>query len=457
MAEPLELSEMAVSTTNLFGKVQRETAMDEGHDCVIQPLRLDDTGDIEFICERDELYHIDPKIHMYCKFRIIEGNGKLLKTDADVSLVNSFGTSLFQSCDLTANDERVTENTSECMAYKNYIEQIASANFDSRSSSLQTGMFYQSGTDDLNSWTAEGNTGYDLRKALIAKSNPCEFVSRVGLDVLTAERLFPPRVKLGFRFTRSDPKFYILAKKLDDTEAKAAYDNNGTAVAAAAFKFPEYRAEIMNMHLIIRKIKLDNSLIKQHQTLFQRRPAQYPYCRTVIKKHTIPKDSNASYWQSVFVGKLPQQLIIGLVKSDAEMGAYDLNPFYFDHFQMTHASAKIDGVMCPTGGFTTDFPGGLYMKMLRDFYDNVGHNQGSGCIVNYKIFAKGYCLPTWNFNPDKGMSIFNRNGSIDIHLEFKVALTENVTILALAFFEEVMTINQERQISTTTRPRYARN
>jgi hypothetical protein len=148
---------------------------------------------------------IPSQTYLYGKFKVLN-DGKVMHEKDDVALVNFFGMTLFKSCELRANDARISENTSECMSHKNYIEMIASVGADYRNSRAQTSIFHADtggGPSDMSI----NNTGYVKRKKLIAGSKECEFVSPTGLDVFTTPKYLPPRSKLGFTFHRNSAKF----------------------------------------------------------------------------------------------------------------------------------------------------------------------------------------------------------------------------------------------------------
>ena len=163
-----------------------------------------------------------------------------MKPEDNVALVNFFGMTLFKSCELRANDARISENTSECMSHKNYIEMIASVGADYRNSRAQTSIFHADtggGPSDMSI----NNTGYVKRKKLIAGSKECEFVSPTGLDVFTTPKYLPPRSKLGFTFHRNSAKFCLMSPALTTTEIAAGRTN-------------KFSIQIVDIQLIIRKV-----------------------------------------------------------------------------------------------------------------------------------------------------------------------------------------------------------
>jgi hypothetical protein len=444
LAEPAKMSDMkeqANAAGNIFDEIPREPTMIDGFDMKLRPTICDPvTGNVDFVLEQDSVHYISPQIDLYCKFKVTNGGVDLKSTD-EVALTNLFGSTFFQSCTMFANDLRITENNSECLHYKNYVEAICSSSADHRMSEMQNRIFYKDteGQFETMGSANSANKGYVSRKELIAKSKPCEFVCPVGLDLLSTDRLLPTRLKLGWQFARAPAAFYLMAP-----------EPTGTTI------MPDYRAEIIECYLMIRKIRLVESVVKEHQRMFAAGyVAQYPFVRTVLKKKAMSKSDMTCDWHSTFTGKLPQIIVVYMVETAAETGTFWKNPYNFQHFGLTHAEANIDGHQYPGGGYIADFTAGkeVYLELVDGLYKNVAAKVDGGIIVNRGNYHKGYALITWNFNPDKTNSIFDRDGAVNINLQFKAALDAGVTIVATGYFEEVMQMNEWRHVKATTRDR----
>ena len=53
--------------------------------------------------------------------------------------------------------------------------------------------------------------------------------------------------------------------------------------------------------------------------------------RTDIRTFNISENSYGTTLEDIWQGEVPSHLIIGMVKSEAYSGAFDLNPFRFEH------------------------------------------------------------------------------------------------------------------------------
>ena len=88
-------------------------------------------------------------------------------------------------------------------------------------------------------------------------------------------------------------------------------------------------------------------------------------------------------------GTLPRQIVIGMVRADALNGSYQLNPFYFEHFDCNFLALRINGVQLPGKGFRPNFQKKLVRRELRALYDNIGINtpgDDTGCDIDVNDF-----------------------------------------------------------------------
>ena len=48
-------------------------------------------------------------------------------------------------------------------------------------------------------------------------------------------------------------------------------------------------------------------------------------------------------------------MLITVASAPALSGSHDSNPLYFDHYNISHLSAEIDGKIYPSNGYSVDF------------------------------------------------------------------------------------------------------
>ena len=111
---------------------------------------------------------------------------------------------------------------------------------------------------------------------------------------------------------------------------------------------------------------------------------------------------------NVVTGRLRKRLICGLVKSTAFHGNYGKSPFNFQHFNVTHVTAHLNGqaYLCDSG-IQTDFNSGDFiqgfgslMQVTGTFSSNTDLDIGL-----WKDCSEGNCLFGFAFSPRKPQKV----------------------------------------------------
>jgi len=99
---------------------------------------------------------------------------------------------------------------------------------------------------------------------------------------------------------------------------------------------------------------------------------------------------------------------------------------------------------------TTDFTSGLYVRAYNTLFRGTGKVfKDEGNALDRTTFSKGYTLYAFDLTPDLGEDDhFNlaKQGSVRLVLKFREALTENVTAIAYAEFQNVIEIDRNRNV-----------
>ena len=73
-------------------------------------------------------------------------------------------------------------------------------------------------------------------------------------------------------------------------------------------------------------------------------------------------------WQ----GEVPSRLVVGMVKSQAYNGDYNLNPYHFEHFDVSNIGFFVNGESTPRPSFILDVGNGIYLQGLNSLYKITG-------------------------------------------------------------------------------------
>ena len=104
-----------------------------------------------------------------------------------------------------------------------------------------------------------------------------------------------------------------------------------------------FKIRIVDCKLHVRKVRLSPSVFVAHAKALEKGNAKYPIKRTVCKTFTIPAGNLDASQESLFSGQLPTRIVIGCVQNRGFNGAYNLNPFNFEHFNLTQVKIHLDG------------------------------------------------------------------------------------------------------------------
>jgi len=143
--------------------------------------------------------------------------------------------------------------------------------------------------------------------------------------------------------------------------------------------------------------------------------------------------------------------VIGLVSNEGFNGAFARNPFNFRYFNLMEISVYSGGQQqYGVKPLMDDFVNELYVRAYNTLFSGTGKvfkDEGNG--LDRTAFSKGYALYTFDLTPDLGEDgHFNltKQGSVRLVIRFRDALTENVTVIAYAEFQNVAKIDRDRNV-----------
>lgn len=132
-------------------------------------------------------------------------------------------------------------------------------------------------------------------------------------DLCSLDRYMLNQVAIDVKLYRSRPEFCLLTKESN----------------------PNYQVIIDDIALKVCKIVLNPSVLTAHNQKLQKVPARYPFTRTELRLISIPAGSLNFNYNNLFNGLRPTRCCIGFVDSSSTSGSYALNPFNFQHFNLS--------------------------------------------------------------------------------------------------------------------------
>lgn len=421
-------AEFLASSLDIFGKPNVEGSMVEGKTVEHNPLNsVEVIGPIEFVIPSHS-----PNEYTYLPLTRLEGEVKMLKSDGgaiaetdEASYCNLLPNALFKQVELELNGIQINDVSTATYPYKAYIETLLSYGKNAKETHLKAAhwMDEEEGKEDKNK-PSESDT-LKKRQALILGKKSLFFSTPLHVDFFQSQRLLPPGCTMKIKLLRNDDNFGIVA-------------NTG-----------DYKFVIKDLKLCTRKVLVHDSIVSTHEKLFSTMNANFPLSMTQIKTFVLNNGVSTQTISNVIRGKIPRQIIFGLLPNTSFNGTSTANPFLFKPFGLKYVSLKKNGVSVPPSAFQPNFFNGKYMREYRFFVDSIGiGHEDEGNSISPTQWAKTKNLWAYDLSPLQcnGFHLHTpESGYIDIDLNFTNALTETVILLVYCVYNTSLELNRERQ------------
>ena len=224
-----------------------------------------------------------------------------------------------------------------------------------------------------------GNDGAKLRRSQLSGSRETDFMGELHCDGFDLPRLLLDNV--GFRLTlhRAEDKFSVLA-------------HDGTA---------KYKLIITKIALRLRAIELRHAV---HQALTSQLTTQkslYPMTKREVKYFVIHPNNTSVRVQGMFTGRVPKQIIFGLVEPDARTGSYTKNPFLFNHHNVNKVRLSLNNrEIGDVDGIEPNYELFQYAQPYINLANNIG-NKAQGLKFTMANFKEDFALYAYNLSSEE--------------------------------------------------------
>ena len=196
--------------------------------------------------------------------------------------------------------------------------------------------------------------------------------------------------------------------------------------------------------------KIENAL----KSYISRNEAQYATRRNQVYSQYLSAGNTNFLYPNIFSSStLPDQVLMVMVNSDAKNGSLTKNPYYFQHFNASNVTLQVNQRNLPRDGLKQDFDRNLYMETYRELFDNLGFGNSNVAIPLTPLkFKHGNCIFAWDLNHDRCAGMHNNHsrmkGAVTLKIDFKEALTENITIMVFGIYRDYIKVDKEGKPNT---------
>lgn len=424
--------ECVKSELDIFALPSTQTSIENGQWIYYKPISsLSDDGPIEFQIPGSGDDYIDLS-HTLIQVKAKIVNQDLTNINSETTIVapiNNWLHSLFSQLDVYLNQKLVSP-PNNTYGYRAYIETLLNYAPAAKESHLTCALWHEDTAGKMNN-SDDANKGFSSRQKYTKDSKEVEMIGHLHGDIFNQDKFLINGVEMCVKLVRSRESFNLMASS-NDIKVKVV---------------------ITDATLMIRKARINPSVLIAHQKVLASTTAKYPITRAEVKVLTIPAGIQGKTLDNVFLGQIPKRCIIGFVNNTAFNGTFTKNPYDFDNYGINTFSLYIDGMQIPSKALQPQFSSGIYTAMFHTLFSGTGiHflNEGNG--INNNRYAKGYCLMAFDLTPDlsaNSTSHWNliKHGSVRLEVRFENALSETINCIVYAEFDNLIEIDKNRNVS----------
>ena len=276
------------------------------------------------------------------------------------------------------------------------------------------------------------NAGLYERSKFIAHSNVLDLQGPLFHDLCTLSRYILNQVDVKIKLYRTAANFSL---------------SSGEA-------HPNYTIEIVDIYLLVKKIRVNPAVIYGHSEILKSTNAKYPFMKTDCRIQSIAAGSTSFHWDNMFQGQKPGRIIIGFVKSIGVSGDYKTQPFNFENCDIQSIALYVDGLAVGGQPMKLDFNeagGSAVMRAYTNLFTTTGKwNRDSGNDIKRADFIRGLSLFAFQLEPyfshhGEYLSL-RKSGTVRLDVQFKSALPRKYFVVVLFCSCFLCSINKSKHI-----------
>ena len=388
---------------------------------------LDAGGPIEYVVFGTNEEYIDLNdVYLRVLLRVTLDDGTAIDTTKHkVAFINSTLSSLFSDVTLILNDKQV-EGGQQHYGYKSYMLQL----LQYPSSVKRTHLAITGWTDDeAGKLDLASNAGFVKRNAQLNGSPEIELFGPLNLDLFRQNRYLLSHTSMRIRLKRASESFVL-------------HDPAGGFT---------YKIEITKAILQVRRATINPVIINAHAKGLEKHNALYPVNHTNLISYTIGKGASTDTKDNLFPTQVPKFVTIGFVTNKAFSGDLKLNPFNFQHFNLTKLVLYHNGRPVMGRTLEPNFADKQYAIAYANTLIALGQfNSSESNGLTYDMFGNGFTLFAFDLTADNLVYSGHRHsiasGNCRLELSFASALPETINVLILSVADNTLEITAERNV-----------
>lgn len=378
---------------------------------------LNDNGPLQFFIPPTANQFIDlRRCRLHVKARIVDGDGVPAAADTNVSPVNLTLHSIFSQVDVQLQQQLVSSN--QMYPYKAYMETLLHHDKSAKDTFLQSEGFYkdQSATVDACDRESAENTGLFVRWAHWRGGKVVDLEGPLMSDLFQQNRLLLNGVEIHVKLWPANSDFILLCPK----------ENS------------DFNITLVDAYLRVCKVTPVPAITLGVSSTLQNKSAPYPYTRTEMRAFHLQQGQYSFHLEDLYQQSVPSEIIVGMVDAIGFNGDYKLNPFDFEHFDISTLGLYVDDESLPAKPLKMNFKEKNYIAAYNTLF---GEAPEEGHDISRADYNSGYTLFRFRVTPEQADALHDAKGNVRLTGTFQEALKKNVTLIVVGKFQSILTID----------------
>ena len=395
--------------------------------------QLSDDSPVEICVPGTGSQYMDLKrSRLYVRACIKKGDLKDLDEKDYVAPCNLFLQSIFSQIDVYLQ-QRLVSSRAAGHPYRAMFDTLLNFGPPALESQFQSQLYYKDTGGAMDYGAKDDiriNQGFVSRHKLTELSQSVDLEGPIYADLMQMDRYLLNGCELRLKLHQSSDSFRLMTKK-------------GT----------NYKVILQDVIFKACMVTVSPEVIMAHAATLQKTPALYPYIRTELKAFAVPKGSYQAAIDDVFLGSIPNRVVISMVSGAAYSGSYNLNPFNFHHYLCNFLSVSIDGQSVPGKPITPKFgkeKGQNYITAYQSLFAGLRKEDlDEGIYTNRLDYGQGYTIYVFDLGAHMDELNFQpalKRGNLKLEARFEKPLDETINILVYANFPSLLRIDQTRNV-----------
>ena len=361
------------------------------------------------------------RLHIRAHIETSAGLTPELSSPSFIACCNLTLQSMFKQLDIELQQQLLSGSGSQSYGYKAYLETLLDNDQTNKSTFLQTQGYYKDTAGDMGTDPLE-NKGFAERLKLSEDGRSFELEGPLMADICQQERAILNGVPIEIRLWPARDEYCLM------------YDNPSDQTS-------KFTLKLEDAYLRVCKITPIPAILLAHSDALKLSPAIYPFIRSEIKAFQLNQGRHDIQLEDIFQGYVPTEVIIGMVDASAFNGAYALNPYKFQHFNLNTLGLYLNDESVPSRPLRLDFQTPNCVTGYQTLYD-AGYEKANN--IQLDDYPNGYTL--FKFRTSNGYLPSVSRGNIKIKGAFDFPLKQNITLIVYGKFPSKFTIDAARNV-----------